>query len=63
MLQKTMSESRALLLTSQEYLGLSSHLVEKLGRVCKFKAIYLDLCSTSHIQNINRTNHDIMRLK
>lgn len=54
MLQKTISESRALPLTNEEYLGLSLH------TWLRSKAIYLGLCSTSHSQNINRTIHDIV---
>lgn len=50
----------ALPLTHEEHLGLSSYFVEKFGQVCKFKAIYLGLRSTLHIQNINRTIHDII---
>lgn len=53
-----MSESQALPLTVQEYLGLSSHFTENFFQVCKFKAIYLDLFSISHTQNLNKTIHD-----
>lgn len=60
-LQKTTSESQVPPLTNQEYLGLSSHAVDTLGQVHKFKAIYLGVCSTLHIQNINSTIHSIMR--
>lgn len=56
-----MSERQAFPLANQEYLGLSSQSVEMLGQVCKFKAIYLGLCSTLHIQNINSTIHSITR--
>lgn len=55
------SERQDFPLASQEYLGLSSQSVEMLGQVCKFKAIYLGLCSTLHIQNINSTIHSITR--
>lgn len=58
-LQETMPKSWVLPLTSQAYLGLSSHLVEKLGQVCKFRAIYMDLCFAVDIQNMNRSIHHI----